>query len=92
MRLGLREANHQFSRAMRAVRAGEEVVLTERGRPIAIIRPLPEASKEEEAVGRLIAAGLLRPATIPRPMAPWKPLRIKGAPFTKTLREMRDAD
>ena len=33
MRLGLREANHQFSRAMRAVRAGEEVVLTERGRP-----------------------------------------------------------
>ena len=31
MRLGLREANQHFSKAIRAVKAGQEVVLTERG-------------------------------------------------------------
>lgn len=92
MRLGLREANQHFSKAIRAVKAGEEVVLTERGRPIAIIRPLPGATNDEEAIQRLVAAGLLRSATIPRPMPPWKPLHMKGAPITRTLREIRDAD
>lgn len=40
MRIGLREANQQFSKAVKAVKAGEEVVLTERGKPIGVIRPL----------------------------------------------------
>jgi len=31
MEVGLREANQHFSRIMKAVRAGEEVMLTERG-------------------------------------------------------------
>jgi prevent-host-death family protein len=31
MRSGLREANRQFSRLMKAVRGGKEVLLTERG-------------------------------------------------------------
>jgi prevent-host-death family protein len=40
MRLGLREANQKFSKAIKAVKAGKEVVLTERGKPIAVIKPL----------------------------------------------------
>ena len=38
MKLGLREANQHFSKAIKAVRGGKEVILTERGRPIAIIK------------------------------------------------------
>ena len=40
MRMGLREANQSFSKAMKAVKQGKEVVLTERGKPIAVIKPL----------------------------------------------------
>ena len=40
MKLGLREANQHFSKAIKAVRAGKEVVLTERGQPIAVIKPI----------------------------------------------------
>ena len=40
MRMGLREANQHFSRAVRAVKAGREVILTERGHPVAVIKPL----------------------------------------------------
>ena len=31
MRMGLREANQNFSKAMKAVKQGKEIVLTERG-------------------------------------------------------------
>ena len=92
MRLGLREANQHFSKAMKAVKGGEEVVLTERGKPIAVIKPLPEADDVEAALRRLEAAGLLRRATKRGPMPPRKPHRIKGPPLSQTLREERDED
>jgi len=38
MRMGLREANQRVSRAVKAVKV-REVVLTERGRPITVIKP-----------------------------------------------------
>lgn len=36
----LREANQDFSRYMRAVEAGEEFVITRRGRPIGRLSPI----------------------------------------------------
>lgn len=91
MRLGLREANQQFSKAIRAAKAGEAVVLTERGTPIAVIQPLRQDRGDREAVRRMEAAGLLRPASRAAPMPPWTPRRLKGVPITRTLREDRDA-
>jgi prevent-host-death family protein len=51
MRMGLREANQCFSRAMKAVKQGKEVVLTERGKPIAVIKPL-EPKEDQGALYR----------------------------------------
>jgi prevent-host-death family protein len=91
MRLGLREANQQFARAIRAVRAGEDVVLTERGKPVAVIKPFTRPSTGEAAVRRMEAAGLLTPATRPAPMPPWRPRPLRGVPVSRTIREERDA-
>ncbi len=90
MRLGLREANQRFSQAIRAVKAGEEVILTERGTPIAVIKPLSGQNKAA-ALRRLQAAGLLRPPAKRGPMPRWRPRRLKGEPFSRTLRQERDA-
>ncbi|PYN64408.1 MAG: prevent-host-death family protein [Candidatus Rokuibacteriota bacterium] len=90
MKMGLREANQKFSKAIRAVKAGEEVVLTERGKPIAVIRPLARANGDEGALRRLEAAGLLQRATKPGPMPPFRSIRIKGEPTSETIRKMRD--
>lgn len=89
MRLGLREANQRFSKAIKAVKTGEDVVLTERGKPIAVIRSLPGA-KKVIAIGRLEAAGVLRPASRTSPMPSWKPRRIKGAPLSETVAKERE--
>ena len=89
MKMGLREANRHFAKAIRAVKAGREVVLTERGRPIAVISPL-SVTIEEAALRRMEAAGLLIRATKRGPMPPFRPIRIRGKPLSATLREIRD--
>jgi prevent-host-death family protein len=90
MRIGLREANQRFSSLVKAVKAGEEVILTERGKPIAVITRVGRAAGGGQAVRRLAAAGLLRPATRPGPLVPRRPLAIGGPPLSETLRDERD--
>lgn len=87
MKLGLRAANQQFSKAIRAVRAGKEVVLTERGRPIAVIKPIKEKDALDAAVQAMADEGLLRPAARkgPTPAANWRPVKVKGRPLSQTI-------
>lgn len=91
MLMGLREANQRFSKAVKAVKAGEEVVLTERGKPIAVLKPLPESPKREAVVLRLEAAGLLHGADRSVPLPLWVPRPIKGVPLSRTIRAERDS-
>ena len=90
MRIGLREANQHFSKAVKVVKAGGEVVLTERGKPIAVIKPLPETAGGEATVRQLEAAGLLRAAARRTPLPSWVPRRLRGEPLSRTIRSERD--
>lgn len=87
MRLGLRDANQGFSKAIKAVRAGEDVVLTDRGRPIAVIRPLRKADGPEAVLQAMADAGLIQRASRKGPMPPprWRPLKVKGKPLSDTI-------
>jgi antitoxin (DNA-binding transcriptional repressor) of toxin-antitoxin stability system len=93
MRMGLREANQRFSKAIQAVKAGHDVVLTERGTPVAVIKALPSTSKFEAAIAKMIGDGRLIGPHHPRPIRRrgWRPIRMKGKPLSVTLREDRDA-
>jgi prevent-host-death family protein len=93
VQMGLREANQHFSRAVKAVKAGKEVVLTERGTPIAVIKPLRAADSVDTAIRRLAGEGRLRLGKVPGPIRRhgWTPIRTKGPPLSQTLREERDA-
>jgi prevent-host-death family protein len=92
MRLSLSTARKKFSKAIKAVRQGKEVFLTDRGKPFAVIKPLEPAKDEEAIIRRLEAEGILRAATKPGPMPTpkWKPMRIKGKPMSDTISEERD--
>jgi prevent-host-death family protein len=94
MKLGLREANQRFSQTMQAVRRGEEVVLTERGRPIAVIKPLVEAEQDSDAAAlrKMTDAGLIVAAAEPGPMPTprWRPVAVTGKPVSETIIEDRD--
>lgn len=58
-RVGVRELKQNASAVLRRVLAGESVEITQRGRPVAMIVPLP---REEDIVDRLVAQGLATPA------------------------------
>jgi prevent-host-death family protein len=90
--MGLREANQSFSKAIKAVKEGKEVVLTERGKPIAVIKPLAKEDNLETTVQRLEAEGLLRPALKrgPLPKPTWKPVRVKGKLMSQTVSDERE--
>jgi len=92
MRLGLREANQQFSKAIKAVRAGKEVVLTERGHPIAVIKPIRGEDTQEAALQAMTDEGLITPAARKGPMpAPrWRPVKVKGKPLSQTIIDDRE--
>ena len=42
MQMELREANQQFSRLVKAVKQGKEVLLPERGKPLAVMKLIEE--------------------------------------------------
>jgi prevent-host-death family protein len=92
MKLGLREANQHFSKAIKAVRAGKEVILTERGQPIAVIKPIKEEQAVDATLKRMADEGLItlpsRKGPLPSPR--WKPIRLKGKPLSQTIIEDRE--
>jgi prevent-host-death family protein len=55
-RVGVRELRQNLSVYLRRVDAGETLEVTERGRPVALLVPLPASGT---AVERLIASGLV---------------------------------
>lgn len=68
--VGVRELRQRASELLRRVEAGETIEVTDRGRPIAVLAPLPEA----EPLERLRAAGDVVPAAgnlddLPKPLS-----------------------
>ena len=59
VRVGIRELRQNASAVLRRVIDGETVEVTQRGRPVALIVPLP---REDDIVDRLVAQGLATPA------------------------------
>lgn len=86
------EANQRFSKAIKAVRAGKEVVLTERGHPIAVIKPIKGEDAEEAALQAMADEGLIRPAARkgPIPAPRWRPVKVKGKPLSQTVIDDRE--
>ena len=92
MKLGLREANQHFSKAIKAVRAGKEVVLTERGQPIAVIKPFKKEQALDAALEAMADDGLItlpsRKGPMPAPR--WRPIKVKGQPLSQTIIDDRE--
>jgi prevent-host-death family protein len=92
MKLGLRQANQQFSKAIKAVRAGKEVVLTDRGHPIAVIKPIKGGKNLKASIQSMVDEGLLKPpikkGRTPAPR--WRPIRVKGKPLSQTVIDDRE--
>jgi len=82
--VGVRELKGALSRYLKRVRAGETIVVTDRGEPIARIIPvgIPEGIAKLMAEGRVTWSG--------KPFTPPEPVRIApGPPLSDYIAEDR---
>lgn len=89
--IGIRQAKATFSRLLRAVCRGEEIVITDRGDPIAKIVPIARDEETNDRwIERMVAEGRLSPLP-PNARMP-EPLPIEPSDLAqRILREDRDS-
>jgi antitoxin (DNA-binding transcriptional repressor) of toxin-antitoxin stability system len=72
-RTHLHELTEDFAQAIRAMKAGKQVVLTEKGVPVAMLEPLRAVTKEEEqAILGMIDSGELQTTRKSGTIREWK--------------------
>lgn len=64
-RIAIAELKAKLSGYLAAVRAGEEIIVTDRGRPVARLGPVKGERAVESRIASLIRAGRLRPPASP---------------------------
>lgn len=85
--VGVRELKNRLTQYLGRARQGEEIVVTHRGRPIALIRPIgpmePVTSRDAQ-LARLAAQGLL---TLPTRKLSTRvtAIKVKGEPLSRTV-------
>ena len=88
--IGARELKTRLGAYLREVREGATLIVTERGAPVAEIRPLPTSGKTEKArLDELVARGTLTRETRKK-LSSFRPIRIAGRPLSETIIEDRE--
>ncbi len=85
-RVGVRELRQNLSVYLERVVAGEVLQVTDRGRPVALLVPLPEPATLAE---RLVGSGRARPASSDL-LALGRPTRRSPRSLSVALRDTRD--
>ncbi len=89
--VGVKELKNQLTRYLRRTKHGEEIIITERGRPIGVIQPIQSEGKSaslETRLARLAAQGFV---TLPtrKPVKRMRLAKISGPPISKSILQDR---
>lgn len=89
--VGVKKLKNELTQYLRRTKKGEEVIVTERGRPIALIQPIQTAERvqsREARLAKLAAQGILALPT-QKPLKKIRLARVTGAPISKAILEDR---
>lgn len=91
--VGVRDLKSRLAHYLRLIKAGERVIVTERGKPIALIRPVDGAETQvsiEERLAVLAKQGLIRlPLKKGRFNLKTPPIKTRGKPASRIVIEDR---
>jgi antitoxin (DNA-binding transcriptional repressor) of toxin-antitoxin stability system len=89
--VGVRQLKNSLTRYLRLVDQGQALLVTNRNQVVAVLKKPDRNSAPtlEEKLAALVAEGKLLPAAKPGPFKPFKPVRVKGQPVSKTIIEDR---
>jgi prevent-host-death family protein len=89
MDVGIRELKAHLSRYVQAAREGQQIVVTDRGVPVAMLTPPPLDSREDlpPALRRLISGGRATAPALVMSLPPLTPVRA-----TRSVQHIPDED
>lgn len=87
--VGTRELKTRLGGYLRRVRAGHRLVITDRGEPVAELRPLDRVANEADALDRLRALGIVTRIES-RPLASFRPVAVSGPSLSRAIVDDRD--
>jgi len=88
-RVGIREMRDGFSSFIDRVRNGERIILTDRGRDLAVIRPVRSDESDEAWLERLEAEDIVEATGRWEPLEPRTPVKVRGKPLSRIVIEER---
>lgn len=85
--VGVRELKNRLTRYLQRARMGEEVVVTDRGKPIALIRAIHSAQPAQSLDARLATLASQGIVTLPsrKFLKHVRRVEVRGAPVSKTI-------
>lgn len=90
MQVAARELKNRLGKYLKRVRLGESVVVTDRGVPVAELRPIDAGDlSPEERLARMAEAGDFTPASGKR-VGRVSPIPVRGKPVSSTVLEDRE--
>lgn len=87
--VGSRELKTRLGTYLRRARAGQVIVVTDRGEPVAELRPVARGGPEESALARLAARGAATPRRRTT-LAPFTPVRSSGPTLADAVSQDRE--
>ncbi len=89
--VGIKELKNRLTHYLQRTKQGEEVIVTERGKPIALLQPIKTADQAVSIEARLARLSALGLVTLParRTHKKPKPIKISGPPISKAILDDR---
>jgi prevent-host-death family protein len=89
--VGAKELKNRLTQYLRRTKQGEEVIVTERGTPIALIQPIRAANKAVSREARLAGLAAQGAVVLPirKPLKRVRMVKVVGKAISKTIVEDR---
>ena len=89
--VGVKELKNRLTQYLRRTKQGEELVVTERGKPIALIQPIHSVERATSLDARLAKLAAQGFVTLPtrKPLKLVRPIKVRGRPTSETILEDR---
>ena len=89
--VGVKELKNRLTYYLRRTKQGEEVIITERGKPIALIQPMQSVERVASLDARLARLATQGLVTLPtrEPLQRVRLAKVTGVPISQTILEDR---
>lgn len=90
LKKGVKEIRDHFTRYLKRVKQDEEIVVTERGKPVALLVPIPEATGFQEKWELAAMKGIIRLPQKEGKIPIYKKIKLPGKSLTEIVLEDKE--